>query len=174
MTDGVFMCRVSLLCNSIRWILLGTFTTTGRPWGGQHIALGLPTATERRWWAVSSTSLKSSAIQTLLHLFFLSADCNPLLQSADQRHLLPERRMRKPAAQWPRQLWGSPTTPPIRNHVILKTCISWRHDVTWVFSPLEICGAGSPGWGVHDVETGGVSVWGGSRHPALPPHRAHL
>lgn len=95
------------LRNSIRWILRGTFTTTGQPWGGQHTALGLPTATERRWGAASWRSPQfSSAIQTFYTCFFVSLDCNPLLQSADQRHLLPERRMCKPAAQWPRQLWG--------------------------------------------------------------------
>lgn len=45
-------------------------------------------------------------------------------------------------------------------------------DVIFLFS--EICGAGSTGWRVHDVEAGGVSVWGGSRHLALPPHCSRL
>ncbi len=42
------------------------------------------------------------------------------------------------------------------------------------FCFLEICGVGTAGWGVHDMETGGVSFWGGSGHPTLPPHCSHL
>lgn len=116
----------------------------------------------------------SSAIPTFLTSVFVASDCNPLLQSADQRHLLPERRMCKPAAQRPRQLWGQPLASPLRHQAILEHASRGAVTSSWFFSPLEICGAGSPGRGVHDVETGGVSIWGGSRHPALPPHRAHL
>lgn len=108
-------------------------------------------------------------------VFFASADCNPLLQSADQRHLLSKRRMCKPAAQWPRQLWGESMTSPLCLHVVLKAAS--LGTINWCGSPptpLEICGTGPPGRGVHDVETGGVPVWGGSLDPALPPHRAHL
>lgn len=54
---------------------------------------------------------------------------------------------------------------------ILKTLKTF-HLVRFCF--LEICGAGTAGWGVHDMETGGVSFRGGSRNPALPPHCSHL
>lgn len=48
-----------------------------------------------------------------------------------------------------------PPPPPlytILTHVFLGvvTCV--------VFSSPEICGAGAAGWGVHDMETGGVSI----------------
>lgn len=40
---------------------------------------------------------------------------------------------------------------------------SFGHPKTWCdylvwFCVLEICGAGTAGWGVHDMETGGVSI----------------
>lgn len=39
---------------------------------------------------------------------------------------------------------------------------------------IEICGVGEASWRIHDMETSGVSVWGGSGHPTLPPHCSHL
>lgn len=38
-----------------------------------------------------------------------------------------------------------------------NTCVPWCDNFV-VFSSPEICGAGAAGWGVHDMETGGVSV----------------
>ena len=46
------------------------------------------------------------------------------------------------------------------------------HSVQSWFS--EICGVGTAGGGVHDMEKGGVSIRAGSGHPALPPHCPHL
>lgn len=117
-----------------------------------------------------------SSCQSYIFLpFFVSLDCHSLLQSADQRHLLPEWRMCQPASQWPCQLWGE--LVPVFSPCLIQPSFETFHSVLLcfiVFFFLEICGVGTAGWGVHDVETGGVSFWGGSGHPTLPPHCSHI
>lgn len=61
--------------------------------------------------SLHSESMLASIHSLILHSLpacLLSSDCDSFLQSADQRHLLPEWRLCQSAAQWPRQLWGEP------------------------------------------------------------------
>lgn len=83
-----------------------------RPEGGRP-SLSDGQQQQRKGEAPRHSPLKAFWIQQVVfisivhpHACFTSSDCDSLLQSADQRHLLPEWRMCKPAAQWPRQLWG--------------------------------------------------------------------
>lgn len=66
---------------------------------------------------------------------------------------------------------GLTPEPPLSS---VRDCSFWTDRGMWFLLFSEICGAGSTGWRVHDMEAGGVSVWGGSRHLALPPHCSRL
>lgn len=61
--------------------------------------------------------------------------------------------------------------PPYSVIQYLTSLKTYTYVLFWI---LEICGASTTGWGVHDMETGRVSIWGGSGYSTLPPHCSNL